>query len=838
MTNAKHIMRALDGSIWAIQPEKLDAIAQVVANRFTKHPKLTAEEIRAIQRPKPLGNRAGAVAVIPLFGVLAQRMDMMMAFSGGTSTEAFLKEFNALVKDDGISAIVINVDSPGGSVAGTQEVAEAVYNARGSKPIIAVANSLMCSAAYWIGSAADEVVANPAAFVGSVSAIMVRADVSEQDEKDGVRYEFVTGAPYKAEGNPHFPVTDDELEALQANVNAAHNMFIESVARNRGISVDDADARFGKGRALFGALAKDAGLVDRIATLDEVVAELQGGKSQARSGLRGTAAIPAMAATNIYIQSPTLNDAQLAAIGSVLRAGATTRTVKLTADDSAPEVCPECGAPMSDGECSKCGYKAETDVPPDDEGESDEEDKPNTKPAPEARSELMADNATTATGTPGVVPIIDPIAAERKRNAEISALRGTAGVTDQEINAWINAGTSYEAVAAEVLRKQKDAISAAPAVRAGASREHRQPFASFGEQLQAVAIAGGAGNLLPSVDASVAIGRLNEMQAAATGHSTGVGSDGGFLVGTQTEQGLMKRAYDNSVLASRCDVTPIGPNADGLESFQIKESSRATGSRYGGVRFYRAAEAETVTASKLGLERFEIRLEDLMAVTYLTERLLQDATALQSEVETAFGEEGAFVLDDEIFRGSGAGQCLGAVVSQNPALVTVSAEGSQVADTFVAENALKMYARVWSRSRANGVWVYNQALEPQFPQMVIKVKNVAGSENVGGFAAPIFTPAGFNGNEYATLYGRPAIPIEQCSAPGDVGDIAFLDLSQYKLINKGGLKVDESMHVRFLNNERAFRFVFRVNGKPKWSSALTPYKGADTLSPFVTLAAR
>jgi len=354
---------------------------------------------------------------------------------------------------------------------------------------------------------------------------------------------------------------------------------------------------------------------------------------------------------------------------------------------------------------------------------------------------------------------------------------------------------------------------------------------AFGSFLQAVAACSKGGPVDP---------RLSMMplgpSAAASGLNTSVGSEGGFLVRTDFSTALMSRAMEESVLANRCTTIDIGADSDGIELPYIDETSRATGSRWGGVQVYRRAEADTVTASKPKLGLLEIRLEDLMGICYTTDRAMRDAVSLGQIIQTAFASEFSFRIDDEILRGTGAGQCLG--ILNSGALVTVSKEGSQVADTLVAENVIKMRARLRARNRANSAWFINQELETQLPLMVVKVKNVAGSENVGG--APIYMPAGgLSGTQFDTLFGRPVVPIEQCSGIGDLGDILLLDLREYLLIRKGALETAESIHVRFLYGENTFRFTYRINGAPAWKTVLTPYKGtASTQSPFITLEAR
>ena len=137
-----------------------------------------------------------------------------------------------------------------------------------------------------------------------------------------------------------------------------------------------------------------------------------------------------------------------------------------------------------------------------------------------------------------------------------------------------------------------------------------------------------------------------------------------------------------------------------------------------------------------------------------------------------------------------------------------------------------MWNRLWSRSRANAVWYINQELEPYLYTLKIGDK-------------PVYIPAGgLSEKPYGTLFGRPVVPIEQCSAAGEVGDIILADIGQYLLIDKGGIKSASSIHVRFLYDENVFRFIYRVDGKPIWTKPLTPYKGSATVSPFVTLAKR
>jgi HK97 family phage major capsid protein len=354
--------------------------------------------------------------------------------------------------------------------------------------------------------------------------------------------------------------------------------------------------------------------------------------------------------------------------------------------------------------------------------------------------------------------------------------------------------------------------------------------AAFGSFLQAVATcAKGA-----AADPRLAMMPTGPM-AAASGLNTSIGSEGGFLVRTDFSTALLDKAMEDSVLADRCTTIDIGESSDGIELPYVDETSRVTGSRWGGVQVYRRAEADTVTASKPRLGMLEIRLEDLMGICYATDRALRDATSLGQIIQKAFASEFSFRVDDEIIRGSGAGQCLG--ILNSGALVSVAKETSQVAATLVAENVIKMRARLRPRSRPRAAWFINQDVEQQLPQMVVKVKNVAGSENVGG--APIYMPAGgLSAAPYDRLMNLDVVPIEQCETLGTKGDIFLADLSEYLLIRKGALETAESIHVRFLYGENTFRFTYRINGAPAWKTALTPYKGSNTQSPFISLDVR
>jgi HK97 family phage major capsid protein len=317
------------------------------------------------------------------------------------------------------------------------------------------------------------------------------------------------------------------------------------------------------------------------------------------------------------------------------------------------------------------------------------------------------------------------------------------------------------------------------------------------------------------------------LYAGPSGASEGVPSDGGFLVRHDYSTQLLDRSIEEAVLAPLCTEVEVGEDADGVDMPYINETSRANGSRWGGVQVYWRAEADTVTATRPKFDLHDLRLQELMGLAYATDRLLRDATALESIFSMAFASEMAFKLDDAIFRGNGAGLPLGFSSSTGPR-VQQAKETGQAADTIVSENISKMWTRVLPRSKGRGVWFYNSEVSEQFD----------GLYYPAGTAGIPTRVVSYDESGVARIKGRPAIEIEQAAALGDEGDLVFADLSRYVLIRKGGLMPAQSMHVRFLYGENTFRWTIRVNGMPIDKSAITPYKGSATQSAFVTLADR
>lgn len=359
-----------------------------------------------------------------------------------------------------------------------------------------------------------------------------------------------------------------------------------------------------------------------------------------------------------------------------------------------------------------------------------------------------------------------------------------------------------------------------PATMPAQLRQEPEKFKSLGEQLQAVARASGPGAFMDN--------RLAPL-AAAHGMNEGVSSQGGFLVQQDLAAGILTPMVEQGKILRRCQRIPISANANGIKINAVDQSSRADGYRWGGVNAYWAAEAGTVSASKPKLRQMTLDLKKLMALYYATDEVLADAAALTGLASQAFQQEMLYKAEDAVIRGTGAGQPKG-ILSDSGVYVEVSKESNQAADTVVFENIVKMYARMWPGGMSNAVWFVNQDVLPQLFSM---------SLDVGTGGVPVFLPpGGASASPYGTLMGRPIEVIEQADTVGDLGDIMFLDLSQYLLAEKGGVEAASSIHVYFAYDETTFRFIWRLDGQPAWNSYVTPANSTSYISPFIVLEAR
>lgn len=267
-------------SPWAILPDRLEQI-HAIYQAHASGERLSPVEIEArIGRPPATDQQTGyqvrnGAAIVPLMGVLGPRMNMMTNMSGGTSTELFQRDLQAAVADPTVRSIVIQIDSPGGTVAGTQEAAAAVRAASQIKPLAAHVSGTAASAAYWIGSAAPMVMLGSAtAQAGSIGVVATHTDLSRQQEAAGVKTTEIVAGKFKRAASQYAPLSELGRETLQAQVDQLYGIFIQDVATNRGVSPETVLTDMADGRVFIGQSAIDAGLVDGIASMDVLIATL------------------------------------------------------------------------------------------------------------------------------------------------------------------------------------------------------------------------------------------------------------------------------------------------------------------------------------------------------------------------------------------------------------------------------------------------------------------------------------------------------------------------------------------------------------------------------------
>ena len=268
----KRVLDAAIGAAWAMEEGALVTLLEIAS----RERQITTEALAAYQaQPLEGGERAtfrDGVAIVTAEGPLFKYANLMTAYCGASSYDVLMRDFAAALDGGNVRAILVNVDSPGGEVAGCAEFAEAIFAARGRKPIVAYAGDQACSAAYWIASACDSIVVGPSAALGSIGVRCTVPDTSAKDARSGVtRYEFVSSqSPYKASD----PATEDGKTRIQARVDALAQIFVETVARNRNVPVAKVLDGFGKGDVLIGGAAINAGMADALGTFESTLSAL------------------------------------------------------------------------------------------------------------------------------------------------------------------------------------------------------------------------------------------------------------------------------------------------------------------------------------------------------------------------------------------------------------------------------------------------------------------------------------------------------------------------------------------------------------------------------------
>lgn len=282
--NASIVLSEFLSTPWAMMPDRLQTIASVLArwssgqspNDHVQFQINTDKVLRTTRKQYASEQSGGGIAVLPLYGIVTQRGNMVDNISGpgATSTEQFSAALRQLLVDDSVSQILIDIDSPGGSVYGVAELADEIFQARAQKPIVAIANSLAASAAYWIGCSANEFYVTPGGEVGSIGVWQAHQDFSKAFDEAGIKTTLISAGDYKVEGNPYAPLDPEAQAFMQSRVDDYYQAFVKAVAKGRGVSNSEVTAGMGQGRVLGAQTAESQRMVDGVTTFERLLGSL------------------------------------------------------------------------------------------------------------------------------------------------------------------------------------------------------------------------------------------------------------------------------------------------------------------------------------------------------------------------------------------------------------------------------------------------------------------------------------------------------------------------------------------------------------------------------------
>lgn len=282
----ENLAAELYGRPLAITRDKLIALCTAFEQRRAGV-EVSEEEIKAIKQERERSAVAsgsarelncgmtaymvGQTAILPLHGVVVQRPSIFTMYSGGVSCEQFTLAHSELVNDPNVKSIIWDVHSPGGSVFGVEESFQRLFGMRGKKKTVAYSNSVMCSAAYYLSCAADEISVSPSSLTGNIGVISSHVDRSKMNEALGIKVTYIYAGKYKSEGWPDQPLDNEAMQAMQAEMNAFYDQFVAAVAKGRGVSEKAVRNGFGEGRALTSKFALDTGICDNVCMLETIL---------------------------------------------------------------------------------------------------------------------------------------------------------------------------------------------------------------------------------------------------------------------------------------------------------------------------------------------------------------------------------------------------------------------------------------------------------------------------------------------------------------------------------------------------------------------------------------
>jgi len=260
-----------DAKPWAIRQGALDALAEKFRDFKGESPEIEAAIRLTVTSTSAGYEVVNGAAIIPVSGPITKEASFFSAIFGMTALDDLQVQFNQALNDPNVQAIVFDINSPGGTISGVDSLSKMIYSARGDKPIVAFADGTMASAAYWLGSAAEIVVAESTAIVGSIGTLAQHTDLSEADRIAGVKRTYIASGKYKALGNDAEPLSLEGRQMIQGITDYLYAVFVEAVANNRNIPVETVATDMAEGKEFIGQQAVDAGLADMVGTMDTAI---------------------------------------------------------------------------------------------------------------------------------------------------------------------------------------------------------------------------------------------------------------------------------------------------------------------------------------------------------------------------------------------------------------------------------------------------------------------------------------------------------------------------------------------------------------------------------------
>lgn len=435
------LINLVQGEPWAIMPERAPALVRLIGAAISgaapSETDIASLSGKRAQRDREIRQTAG-VLVLPLTGLITPRAGIFDFFGLATGLDRWTARFEQAVRNSDIQAIVIDIDSPGGSVYGVEEAAAIVYAARGEKKVIAVANPLAASAAYWIASAAGEITVTPSGEAGSIGVIAIHAEYSRALEEMGIGVTVFSAGKHKADGNPFEALSEEAAQGIQRAVDDYYDDFVAAVARHREVEPDEVRNGLGEGRVLTADRAVEERLADRVGSLDTVLTELgvdRGSVIDVRA--RGRAKLTRDVAAAI---PESWSGPQISVALPPRERDDSNVFLGIAADGTEEN--------NRDG----VGGAASPD---------DQEGAPRDQTAPEAKEDTVGEKNTAAqdgaagtTQDPGISVGIDGTQGERKRAKDISELCAMHGCSEKAAE-WIDQGWSVGRVAQEILKLER-----------------------------------------------------------------------------------------------------------------------------------------------------------------------------------------------------------------------------------------------------------------------------------------------------------------------------------------------------------------------------------------------